>query len=262
MVNGFCMGGGFELALACRYRVALDDPKTRFAFPEVMLGIMPAWHGVQWLPKLVGPVAALDLLLTGKAVDARRAKRMGLVDQAVPLRILENTARMVTLEAPAPKGLGLVQGLLERASQIHRRQPGRKTGRETRPARALPGALRDPRAVAEVRRRSRSSIRPTRRARSTRCSTPDHQEPHPHLLPAGADEGAGQGRRLQGAARARRRRGRDGRRHRRVLRHARHHGDAAGHRARAHRAGDEARRGAVQAAAARQAARCATPWTG
>ena len=112
MVNGYCMGGGFELSLACRYRVALDDPKTRFAFPEVMLGIMPAWHGVQWLPKLIGPVAAMDLMLTGKAVDAKRGKRMGLVDQAVPLRILENTARMLTLEAPAPRGLGLVQKLL------------------------------------------------------------------------------------------------------------------------------------------------------
>ena len=112
MVNGYCMGGGFELSLACRYRVALDDPKTRFAFPEVMLGILPAWHGVQWLPKLIGPAAAMDLLLTGKAVDAKRAKRMGLVDQAVPLRILENTARMVTLEAPAPRQLGMVQKLL------------------------------------------------------------------------------------------------------------------------------------------------------
>src|SRR6185436_19614627 len=68
MINGFCMGGGLELALACRYRVALDDPKTRIAFPEVMLGIMPAWHGVQWLPKLVGPAAGLDMLLTGRAV--------------------------------------------------------------------------------------------------------------------------------------------------------------------------------------------------
>ena len=103
MVNGFCMGGGVELALACRYRVALDD-KARFALPEVMLGIMPAWHGVQWLPKLVGPAAAFDMLLTGKTVDAKRAKRMGLVDQAVPARILENTARMVTLEAkPRPQ---------------------------------------------------------------------------------------------------------------------------------------------------------------
>jgi 3-hydroxyacyl-CoA dehydrogenase/enoyl-CoA hydratase/3-hydroxybutyryl-CoA epimerase len=112
MVNGFCMGGGVELALACRYRVALDDPKTRFALPEVMLGIMPAWHGVQWLPKLVGPAAAFDMLLTGKSVDARRAKRIGLVDQAVPLRILENTARMVTLEArPRPK-LNLLNRLM------------------------------------------------------------------------------------------------------------------------------------------------------
>jgi 3-hydroxyacyl-CoA dehydrogenase/enoyl-CoA hydratase/3-hydroxybutyryl-CoA epimerase len=112
MVNGFCMGGGVELALACRYRVALDDPKTRFALPEVMLGIMPVWHGLQWLPKLVGPANALDMILTGRAVDARRAKRMGLVDQAVPLRILENTARMVTLEAPAKRKLGFMDRLM------------------------------------------------------------------------------------------------------------------------------------------------------
>src|SRR3954447_13954351 len=112
MVNGFCMGGGVELALACRYRVALDDPKTRFALPEVMLGIMPAWHGVQWLPKLVGPAAAFDMLLTGKSVDAKRAKRIGLVDQAVSLRILENTARMVTLEARPRKPLSLVNRLM------------------------------------------------------------------------------------------------------------------------------------------------------
>lgn len=112
MINGFCMGGGLELALACRYRVALDDPKTRLAFPEVMLGILPAWHGVQWLPKRIGPRAAFDLLLTGKSVDARRAKRLGLVDQAVPLRVLENTARLVTLEAPPPRRLPLIDKIL------------------------------------------------------------------------------------------------------------------------------------------------------
>ena len=112
MVNGFCMGGGVEMALACRYRVALDEPKTRFALPEVMLGIVPAWHGVQWLPKQVGPAAALDMLLTGRSVDARRAKRIGLADQAVPLRILENTARMLTLEAPRRKALPFLQRVL------------------------------------------------------------------------------------------------------------------------------------------------------
>jgi 3-hydroxyacyl-CoA dehydrogenase/enoyl-CoA hydratase/3-hydroxybutyryl-CoA epimerase len=139
MVNGFCMGGGVELALACRYRVALDDPKTRFALPEVMLGILPAWHGVQWLPKLVGPAAAFDMLLTGKSVDARRAKRIGLVDQAVPLRILENTARMVTLEAPPRRRPGLLDRLMAGplkgvvVSQA-RKQVAKKARREHYPA--------------------------------------------------------------------------------------------------------------------------------
>jgi 3-hydroxyacyl-CoA dehydrogenase/enoyl-CoA hydratase/3-hydroxybutyryl-CoA epimerase len=139
LVNGFCMGGGLELALACTYRVALDDPKTRFAFPEVMLGIWPLWHGLQWLPKLIGPAAALDLLLTGRAVDARRAKKLGLATEAVPLRILENTARMVTLEARAPRKPGLLDRLLLRlgrrfvASQA-RKQVAKRARREHYPA--------------------------------------------------------------------------------------------------------------------------------
>ncbi|MDQ5849044.1 MAG: 3-hydroxyacyl-CoA dehydrogenase NAD-binding domain-containing protein, partial [Pseudomonadota bacterium] len=138
MVNGFCMGGGVELALACRYRVALDDPKTRFALPEVMLGIVPAWHGIQWLPKLVGPSAAFDLLLTGKSVDARRAKRIGLVDQAVPMRVLENAARMLTLEAPSRKKPPLPQRLMLSMRGLvvaaARKQVARKARREHYPA--------------------------------------------------------------------------------------------------------------------------------
>ena len=112
MVNGFCMGGGMEMALACRTIVALDDPKTRFAQPEVMVGVIPAWHAMEWLPERVGPTAALDLLLTGKTIDARRAKRIGLADEAVPLRIFENTARMVTLAASPRKGISLVNRLM------------------------------------------------------------------------------------------------------------------------------------------------------
>jgi 3-hydroxyacyl-CoA dehydrogenase/enoyl-CoA hydratase/3-hydroxybutyryl-CoA epimerase len=115
LVSGFCMGGGVELALACRYRIAVDQPGTRFALPEVMLGIMPAWGGVMRLPRLVGPSAALDMLLTGRAVDARRAKRMGLVDAAVPPRIQENAARMMALEAPPPRRLPLLQRLMSSA---------------------------------------------------------------------------------------------------------------------------------------------------
>jgi 3-hydroxyacyl-CoA dehydrogenase/enoyl-CoA hydratase/3-hydroxybutyryl-CoA epimerase len=138
MVNGFCMGGGVELALACRYRVALDDPKTRFALPEVMLGIVPAWHGIQWLPKLVGPSAAFDLLLTGKSVDARRAKRIGLVDQAVPMRVLENAARIVTLENKGARRLPLSQRILLNLRglvvALARKQVAKKARREHYPA--------------------------------------------------------------------------------------------------------------------------------
>jgi 3-hydroxyacyl-CoA dehydrogenase/enoyl-CoA hydratase/3-hydroxybutyryl-CoA epimerase len=112
LVDGFCMGGGVELALACRYRVAVDQPGTRFALPEVMLGIVPAWGGVKRLPRLVGPSAALDTLMTGRSIDARRARRMGLVDAAVPRRIKDNTARMLAMEAPPPRRLPLLQRLL------------------------------------------------------------------------------------------------------------------------------------------------------
>src|SRR3954470_21610211 len=111
MVNGFCMGGGMEMSRACDYIVARDD-RARFAQPEVMVGVIPAWHAMEWLPLRVGAAAALDLLLTGKTIDAKRARRMGLADQAVPLRIFENTARMVTLEAPPRKKLSFTNRLM------------------------------------------------------------------------------------------------------------------------------------------------------
>ena len=112
LVRGFCMGGGLELALACRYRVAVDDPKTRMALPEVMLGILPAWGGVKRLPRLVGPAAALDMLMTGKSIDAKRARKMGLVDASVPPRIMENTARMMLMEAPPARKLPFLMALM------------------------------------------------------------------------------------------------------------------------------------------------------
>lgn len=140
MVNGFCMGGGVELALACRYRVALDDPKTRFALPEVMLGILPAWGGIKYLPKLVGPTAALDMLLSGKSVDARKAKNIGLVDVCVPLRVLENAARMIALEAPPPHRPPLMQRLMNTAplkslvAAMAKKQVAKRAAREHYPA--------------------------------------------------------------------------------------------------------------------------------
>jgi 3-hydroxyacyl-CoA dehydrogenase/enoyl-CoA hydratase/3-hydroxybutyryl-CoA epimerase len=102
LIRGFCLGGGLELALACRYRVVVDDPATRLGQPEVMLGIVPAWGAIRRLPRVVGAPAALDLLLTGRTVDARRAKKLGLADECVPPRIMMNTARGMIL-APPPR---------------------------------------------------------------------------------------------------------------------------------------------------------------
>lgn len=105
LIRGFCLGGGLELALACRYRVAVDEPGTRMGLPEVMLGIVPGWGGIKRLPRLVGGPAALDLLLTGKTVDARKASKLGIVDETVPARIMENTVRGVLKALPAPRTL-------------------------------------------------------------------------------------------------------------------------------------------------------------
>src|ERR1700691_893470 len=87
LIRGFCLGGGLELALACRYRVAVDEPATRFAQPEVMLGIVPGWGAMLRLPQRIGAPAALDMLLTGRSIDARKAKTLGLADECVPPRI-------------------------------------------------------------------------------------------------------------------------------------------------------------------------------
>ena len=112
LVRGHCMGGGFELALACRYRITVDEPATRMALPEVMLGIYPAWGGMLRLPRLVGPAVALDLMLTGKGVDARKAKRLGLADDCVPPRVMDSAARITLLSGREPRRLSFMQRLL------------------------------------------------------------------------------------------------------------------------------------------------------
>ena len=79
-INGACMGGGLELALACKYRVITTNPKTKLAFPEIKLGIFPGFAGTIRAPKIIGLVAALDLILTGKTIDAKKAYKLNLAD--------------------------------------------------------------------------------------------------------------------------------------------------------------------------------------
>jgi 3-hydroxyacyl-CoA dehydrogenase / enoyl-CoA hydratase / 3-hydroxybutyryl-CoA epimerase len=113
MIHGFCMGGGTELALACRYRVADDGRKTRIALPEVMLGIVPGWGGAKRMPRLIGAAAALDLMLTGRGVDARKAKKLGLVDAITPRRHFENAARTILREQRPPHQPGLAAAMTD-----------------------------------------------------------------------------------------------------------------------------------------------------
>jgi 3-hydroxyacyl-CoA dehydrogenase/enoyl-CoA hydratase/3-hydroxybutyryl-CoA epimerase len=83
-INGICLGGGTELALACHGRLGTDHPRFQMGLPEVNLGIFPAWGGTTRLPRLVGIQRALELILTGRGIDAKKAKRMDLIDAAVP----------------------------------------------------------------------------------------------------------------------------------------------------------------------------------
>jgi 3-hydroxyacyl-CoA dehydrogenase/enoyl-CoA hydratase/3-hydroxybutyryl-CoA epimerase len=80
-ITGPCLGGGCELALACNYRLASDSPKTQIGLPETQLGIFPGWGGTQRLPRLIGLKAALDIILAGKSLSAKEAKKVGLVDE-------------------------------------------------------------------------------------------------------------------------------------------------------------------------------------
>jgi 3-hydroxyacyl-CoA dehydrogenase/enoyl-CoA hydratase/3-hydroxybutyryl-CoA epimerase len=92
-INGAALGGGCELSISCDYRVMSDSPKAQIGLPETKLGIFPAWGGVTKLPRLIGLPAALDIILNGKTLDGKRAKRTGLVDEVVPAPILLDVAR-------------------------------------------------------------------------------------------------------------------------------------------------------------------------
>ncbi|HEX8701687.1 MAG TPA: fatty acid oxidation complex subunit alpha FadJ [Myxococcaceae bacterium] len=91
-IHGACLGGGLEWALACDYRLATDSPKTQLGLPEVQLGLLPGAGGTQRLPALIGVQAALDLILTGKNVKPAKAKKLGLVDEVVPVPLLRQVA--------------------------------------------------------------------------------------------------------------------------------------------------------------------------
>ena len=119
VIHGFCLGGGLEVALACQSRIAMSD--ARFGFPEVMLGLHPGLGGTVRFTRLVNPMQAMTLMLTGKTIDARKAKSLGLVDAVAEERHVRNAVKDAVFgrlkrARPGPLNkilsLGPVRGLL------------------------------------------------------------------------------------------------------------------------------------------------------
>src|SRR3954468_23966512 len=108
-INGDCLGGGFELALACTYRVAADDGSINIGLPEVKIGILPGWGGTTRLPRLIGLRRSLPLLLTGKALPPKKARKAGLIDETVrPEALMAAAKRLVLRGAQRPRKLPAV----------------------------------------------------------------------------------------------------------------------------------------------------------
>jgi 3-hydroxyacyl-CoA dehydrogenase / enoyl-CoA hydratase / 3-hydroxybutyryl-CoA epimerase len=102
-IQGFALGGGLELALACRYRVAVGDERLSLGLPEVQLGIHPGFGGTVRSVRLLGVRPAMEMMLTGKPVRADKALRIGLVDSLVPAEQLRPAAKQIALSSPTPR---------------------------------------------------------------------------------------------------------------------------------------------------------------
>jgi 3-hydroxyacyl-CoA dehydrogenase / enoyl-CoA hydratase / 3-hydroxybutyryl-CoA epimerase len=114
-INGFALGGGLEVALACRYRVLVDDPSVTLGFPEVQLGVHPGFGGTVRAVQLAGPVAAMDLMLTGRTIRPKQALAMGLVDRLAPVEQLDKMAKQMALNPPSPRSPKFLHRLLNSA---------------------------------------------------------------------------------------------------------------------------------------------------
>ncbi len=141
MIDGFCMGGGLELALACDYRIATEDKDTRLGLPEVMLGFHPGWGGTVRLPKLIGGFHALsEVILTGAPLSASKSKNLGIIDDVVPLRQLARAAVYYITTKPARHKPSFLQSLSNASwarviiAKIMRKMVSKKIRKEHYPA--------------------------------------------------------------------------------------------------------------------------------
>ncbi|MFA9420056.1 MAG: 3-hydroxyacyl-CoA dehydrogenase NAD-binding domain-containing protein [Gammaproteobacteria bacterium] len=146
LIEGFCMGGGTELALACDYRVALDDQATKIGLPEVKLGIHPAFGGAVRLTEILSPLNSLEMMLSGRGLSVRQAKAIGLIDLVQPQRQIKRAAEQLALTRPAKQSMPLLGKILSLPGVRHlltrymKKQVAKKAPRQHYPA---PYALLD-----------------------------------------------------------------------------------------------------------------------
>ncbi|MGC3991974.1 MAG: 3-hydroxyacyl-CoA dehydrogenase NAD-binding domain-containing protein [Chthoniobacteraceae bacterium] len=132
-IHGACVGGGYEMSLACQRRIASSDHRTKIGLPETRLGILPAWGGATRLPRLIGVPGALDIILGGKVLPAKVALKRGLVDEVVPAEYLRELA----------------------LQRVRENQPLHRHGLlHSRPVNRLLARAVAPRALAKIRDRS------------------------------------------------------------------------------------------------------------
>lgn len=173
LIKGFCLGGGYELALACQYRVAVIDKKTKIGLPEVMLGIHPGWGGTVRLPQLIGIFAAMLLILSGRMVDAKKAQKLGMVNIAVPEREAEAAVMHYLLSQPEEDKRPFYEPLLQLElvrpflGKLLTRQVAKKANPEHYPApfavidNWVEHGLKDTAMLAEAQSIGRMALTPT-----------------------------------------------------------------------------------------------------
>ena len=152
VIHGFCLGGGLEVALACQMRIAIED--ARFGFPEVMLGLHPGLGGTVRFTQLVNPMQAMPLMLTGKTIDARKAKSLGLVDAVTQERHVLQCGKGRRVRPPEARAARVAQQFAQpRSGKRLARRAHAQRGRQGRAGSALPRALCADRSLGKARRR-------------------------------------------------------------------------------------------------------------
>jgi len=137
VIDGACAGGGYEIALACDWRVASDDPATRIGLPETTLGLIPAWGGCTRLPRLIGAGKAAEVILKGKLYSAQEAKRLGLVDEIVARDQLFDAAKKKLHDGKRPSPSPLPQGKADGGAVGEGKTSAPRASGNLAPARAL-----------------------------------------------------------------------------------------------------------------------------